>query len=51
MEHKIHTKSKATHLFPDHLLPFDVFLAVTNFEALSKIKVEQSNLYAQQSGR
>lgn len=59
MEKKTYFKSKeqsdleaeVSHLFPEHYMPFDVFSAVTNLDALVKIIAGQNNFHAQQNDR
>ena len=59
MEKKTYFKSKEqsdleaeiSRLFPEHYMPFDVFSAVTNLDALVKIIAGQNNFHAQQNDR
>ena len=44
-------KTDIIHQFPEHLIPFDVFSAVTNPDGLVKLLADESNLHAQQSSR
>ena len=44
-------EAEISHLFPEHYMPFDVFSAVTNLDALVKIIAGQSNFHAQQNDR
>lgn len=44
-------QSNFTHPVPDYQLPFDIFFAMTNLNALLKTIVLLSILYAQRSDR
>ena len=44
-------KADIIHQFPERHIPFDVFIAVTNFDGPVKPLVDKSNLYVQQNGR